>query len=63
MAAWYVGDILCRALPPANARPGQICYKTGTSYGFRDAWSVGFDGRHAVAVWVGRARRRSHPRA
>jgi penicillin-binding protein 1C len=54
VAAWYVGDILCGALPPANARPGQICYKTGTSYGFRDAWSVGFDGRHTVAVWVGR---------
>jgi penicillin-binding protein 1C len=55
VAAWYVRDILCRALPPANAKPGQVCYKTGTSYGFRDAWSVGFDGRHAVAVWVGRA--------
>jgi penicillin-binding protein 1C len=55
VAAWYVQDILCRALPPANAKPGQVCYKTGTSYGFRDAWSVGFDGRHTVAVWVGRA--------
>jgi penicillin-binding protein 1C len=55
VAAWYVRDILCRALPPANAKPGQICYKTGTSYGFRDAWSVGFDGRHTIAVWVGRA--------
>ncbi|HEY1244874.1 MAG TPA: penicillin-binding protein 1C, partial [Hyphomicrobiaceae bacterium] len=55
VAAWYVRDILCRALPPANARPGVVCYKTGTSYGFRDAWSVGFDGRRTVAVWVGRA--------
>jgi penicillin-binding protein 1C len=55
VAAWYVRDILCRALPPANAKAGQVCYKTGTSYGFRDAWSVGFDGRHVVAVWVGRA--------
>jgi penicillin-binding protein 1C len=54
VAAWYVADILCQALPPANARPGQLCYKTGTSYGFRDAWSVGFDGRYAIAVWVGR---------
>jgi penicillin-binding protein 1C len=54
IAAWYVRDILCRALPPANAKAGQVCYKTGTSYGFRDAWSVGFDGRHVVAVWVGR---------
>jgi penicillin-binding protein 1C len=55
VAAWYVQDILCRALPPANAKPGLVCYKTGTSYGFRDAWSIGFDGRHTVAVWVGRA--------
>jgi penicillin-binding protein 1C len=55
IAAWYIQDILCRALPPANAKPGQVCYKTGTSYGYRDAWSVGFDGRHAIAVWVGRA--------
>jgi penicillin-binding protein 1C len=55
VAAWYVRDILCRALPPANAKPGHVCYKTGTSYGFRDAWSVGFDGRHTIAVWVGRA--------
>jgi penicillin-binding protein 1C len=54
VAAWYVADILCHAIPPANAKPGQICYKTGTSYGFRDAWSVGFDGRHTIAVWVGR---------
>jgi penicillin-binding protein 1C len=54
VAAWYVADILCRALPPANAKPGRVCYKTGTSYGFRDAWSVGFDRRHTVAVWVGR---------
>ncbi|HET7156995.1 MAG TPA: penicillin-binding protein 1C [Hyphomicrobiaceae bacterium] len=54
VAAWYVADILCQALPPANAKPGLLCYKTGTSYGFRDAWSVGFDGRYVVAVWVGR---------
>jgi penicillin-binding protein 1C len=54
VAAWYVADILCQALPPANAKPGLLCYKTGTSYGFRDAWSVGFDGRYAIAVWVGR---------
>jgi penicillin-binding protein 1C len=54
VAAWYVADILCQAIPPANAKPGLLCYKTGTSYGFRDAWSVGFDGRYVVAVWVGR---------
>jgi penicillin-binding protein 1C len=54
VAAWYVSDILRHAPAPANARPGQIAYKTGTSYGFRDAWAVGYDGRHTIAVWVGR---------
>jgi len=54
VAARYVAEILCQALPPANAKPGLLCYKTGTSYGFRDAWAVGFDGRYVVAVWVGR---------
>ena len=54
VAAWYVTDILRNAPAPANAKPGQIAYKTGTSYGFRDAWAVGFDGRHTIAVWVGR---------
>ena len=29
-------------------------FKTGTSYGYRDAWSVGFDGRTTIGVWVGR---------
>jgi penicillin-binding protein 1C len=32
-----------------------IAYKTGTSYGYRDAWSVGYDGRHVIGVWIGRA--------
>ncbi|AHD02406.1 penicillin-binding protein 1C [Leisingera methylohalidivorans] len=54
-AAWQVGDIL-RGLPvPAGARRGTIAYKTGTSYGHRDAWAIGWDGRHAVGVWMGRA--------
>ncbi len=54
VAAWYVTDILRNAPAPANAKPGEIAYKTGTSYGFRDAWAAGFDGRHTIAVWVGR---------
>jgi penicillin-binding protein 1C len=54
-AAWYVADILKDAPPPAGARGGRIAYKTGTSYGYRDAWAAGYDGRHAIAVWVGRA--------
>ncbi len=33
----------------------KIAWKTGTSYGFRDAWAVGVTSRHAVGVWVGNA--------
>jgi penicillin-binding protein 1C len=54
VSAWYVTDILKDAPPPPNVKGGSIAYKTGTSYGYRDAWAVGYDGRHVVAVWVGR---------
>lgn len=53
-AAWYVSDILKDAPPPLNAKGGRFAYKTGTSYGYRDAFAIGYDGRHVVAVWVGR---------
>jgi len=60
-AAWIVREIL-----EANPRPGyspgtfdpgsrpRVAWKTGTSYGFRDAWAVGATRRHTVAVWIGR---------
>jgi penicillin-binding protein 1C len=54
VAAWYVGNVLAGTPPPENAAGGRIAYKTGTSYGFRDAWSVGFDGKRTIGVWVGR---------
>ena len=53
-AAWYVTDILRGAPVPASATPGAVAFKTGTSYGFRDAWAAGFDGEYTIAVWVGR---------
>jgi penicillin-binding protein 1C len=55
VAAWYVGNVLIGAPPPDNGVRGRIAFKTGTSYGYRDAWAVGFDGRHTIGVWVGRA--------
>ncbi len=54
-AAWQVADMLAGVKPPVGAPPRGLAYKTGTSYGYRDAWSVGFDGRHVLGVWVGRA--------
>ena len=53
-AAWYVTDILRGVPPPANAPHKALAYKTGTSYGHRDAWAIGYDGRHVVGVWIGR---------
>ena len=53
-AAWQVGNVLLGTPPPENAARGRIAFKTGTSYGYRDAWSVGFDGKHTIGVWVGR---------
>jgi penicillin-binding protein 1C len=53
-AVWNVADILSDVLPPQGSRRLGIAYKTGTSYGYRDAWSVGFDGRYVLGVWVGR---------
>ncbi len=54
VAAWYVGNVLLGAPPPPNASGGRVAFKTGTSYGYRDAWAIGFDGAHTVGVWVGR---------
>ncbi|MEL7047959.1 MAG: penicillin-binding protein 1C, partial [Pseudomonadota bacterium] len=55
VASWYVGDILKDAPAPKHFRAGRIAYKTGTSYGYRDAFAIGYDGQTVIAVWVGRA--------
>jgi penicillin-binding protein 1C len=60
VAAWYVNDILAAAPPPPGMLPAdvkrtwQLAFKTGTSYGFRDAWAVGYDAAVTIAVWAGR---------
>jgi penicillin-binding protein 1C len=60
-AAWIV-----RTMLEANPRPGyrldtfdpgtrpRVAWKTGTSYGYRDAWAIGTTRRYTVGVWVGR---------
>ncbi|MCR8548282.1 penicillin-binding protein 1C [Salipiger sp. P9] len=54
-SAWQVGHILAGLAPPPQAGPpGRVAYKTGTSYGHRDAWALGFDGRYVAGVWIGR---------
>jgi penicillin-binding protein 1C len=54
VAAWYVAQALRGTPPPEACAGGRIAFKTGTSYGYRDAWAVGFDGAHTIGVWVGR---------
>lgn len=41
---------------PAQVAQGapQVAFKTGTSYGFRDAWAMGVSNGYAIGVWVGR---------
>jgi penicillin-binding protein 1C len=39
----------------------KIAWKTGTSYGFRDAWAVGVTPQHVVGVWVGNASGEGRP--
>ena len=57
-ASFLVLDML-RDVPRPDARPvlqqrrSTIAWKTGTSFGFRDAWSVGVVGNHVLAVWIG----------
>jgi penicillin-binding protein 1C len=55
VAAWQVGDILAGLAPPPGAPSNRLAYKTGTSYGHRDTWAIGFDGTHVIGVWMGRA--------
>jgi penicillin-binding protein 1C len=54
VAAWYVANALLGTPPPENALGGRIAFKTGTSYGYRDAWAIGFDGKRTIGVWTGR---------
>jgi penicillin-binding protein 1C len=56
-AAAQISDMLRGAPLPAGMAPDQahdIAYKTGTSYGFRDAWAAGFSSDYTVVVWTGR---------
>lgn len=53
-AAWQVTHILSHNPAPTGAAAGRIAWKTGTSYGHRDALALGYDGRHVAAVWLGR---------
>ena len=59
-AAYMVSEILSgltRPDLPANWQTGKsvprIAWKTGTSYGRRDAWSIGYNDEYTIGVWIG----------
>jgi penicillin-binding protein 1C len=60
-AVWQVFDAIKEVNRPeeidwqAIQTMQTIAWKTGTSYGFRDAWAVGVTPRYAIGVWVGNA--------
>ncbi len=69
VATWYLRRILEQSPPPDGVvspylTTGRaIAFKTGTSYGFRDAWAVGYSSRYTVGVWVGRVEGSPRPGA
>jgi penicillin-binding protein 1C len=61
VSAYYLSTVLRGSPLPDGWSMGQgvararaIGFKTGTSYGFRDAWAMGFSPRYTIGVWVGR---------
>lgn len=54
-SAFITLDMLSNNPRPDTKRPAfpKVAWKTGTSWGFKDAWSVGIAGHYVLAVWVG----------
>jgi penicillin-binding protein 1C len=59
-SAFLVTDILAQLTRPdlpinaaSSIRLPKIAWKTGTSYGRRDAWSIGYNKQYTIGVWVG----------
>jgi penicillin-binding protein 1C len=53
-AIMEAGSPVDHAVNSSGATARRIAWKTGTSFGFRDAWAVGVTDRYTVGVWVGR---------
>ncbi len=57
-SSFIVKKMLEENLPPYQTKPAEIkdipiAYKTGTSIGFKDCWSIGIFDRYICAVWIG----------
>ncbi len=56
-ASWVIWHILAEQSESSSFNTGtyrQVAWKTGTSYGFRDAWSIGVSPDYTVGIWLGR---------
>lgn len=60
-SAWIIRDLLSSGPMPDRVRSShfqrgelQLAWKTGTSYGFRDAWALGVSPEYSLGVWIGR---------
>lgn len=60
--AWYTLKAMEQVERPSSegrweqfANSRQLAWKTGTSFGYRDAWAVGLDPQYTIGVWVGNA--------
>jgi penicillin-binding protein 1C len=60
-SAWHITKILQGTHAPTGfvdhelIAQSPIAYKTGTSYGYRDAWAMGYSADFTIGVWVGKA--------
>lgn len=61
-AAWFTLNAMIEVARPDDdmnwedfSSSQKVAWKTGTSFGFRDAWAVGLNGKYVVGVWVGNA--------
>lgn len=57
-AAWIIRRILANEAQPlpdsALTQVVPLAIKTGTSYGYRDAWAIGLNARYVIGIWTGR---------
>jgi len=67
-AIWNTVEALSKVNRPESegqwqdfSNPQKIAWKTGTSFGFRDAWAIGISSDYLVGVWVGNATGEGRP--
>ena len=57
-SAWIIRRILGNEAQPlpdsALPQVAPLAWKTGTSYGYRDAWAIGLNARYIIGIWTGR---------